>query len=226
MRLQRYIYLSNTRQSHSRGLWNSNMYVKYRHFDEIYMIASRVDKMTWWRHQMETFPALLAICAGNSPVPGEFPTQRPVTRSFDAFFDLRQTNNLFVTAWVTPSARIGPSFKYRTYHYSDVIMGAMASQIASLTIVFSTVYSGAHQRKHQSSVSLAFARGIHRRSVNSPHKWPVTGKMFPFDDVIMVLSIGPILSEVSAGWGTVGSKSTFNRPGHYQFGPLIIQWRQ
>ena len=44
---------------------------------------------TWWRHQMETFSALLAICAGNSPVTGEFPTQRPVTRSFDVFFDLR-----------------------------------------------------------------------------------------------------------------------------------------
>ena len=43
---------------------------------------------TWWRHQMETFSALLAICAGNSPVPGEFPTQRPVTGSFDVFFDL------------------------------------------------------------------------------------------------------------------------------------------
>ena len=43
----------------------------------------------WWRHQMETFSALLALCAGNSPVPGEFPTQKPVTRSFDVFFDLR-----------------------------------------------------------------------------------------------------------------------------------------
>ena len=43
----------------------------------------------WWRRQMETFSALLAICTGNSPVPGEFPTQRPVTRSFDVFFDLR-----------------------------------------------------------------------------------------------------------------------------------------
>ena len=43
---------------------------------------------TWWRHQMETFSALLAICAGNSPATGEFPTQRPVTRSFDVFFDL------------------------------------------------------------------------------------------------------------------------------------------
>ena len=38
---------------------------------------------------METFSALLAICAGNSPVPGEFPTQRPVARNFDVFFDLR-----------------------------------------------------------------------------------------------------------------------------------------
>ena len=42
----------------------------------------------WWRHQMETFSALLAICVGNSPVTGEFPSQRPVTRNFDVFFDL------------------------------------------------------------------------------------------------------------------------------------------
>ena len=70
-------------------------------------------------------------------------------------------------------------------HYDDVIMGAMASQITSLTTVYSTVISGADQRKHQSSVSLAFVWGIHRGPVNSPHKWPVTRKMFPFDDVIM-----------------------------------------
>ena len=53
-------------------------------------------------------------------------------------------------------------------------------------IVDSTVYSGADQRKHQGSASLAFVRGIHRWPVNSPHKWPVTRKMFPFDEVIMV----------------------------------------
>ena len=75
-------------------------------------------------------------------------------------------------------------FKYQ-YHYNDVIMGAMASQITSLTIVYSTVHSGADQRKHQSSASLAFVRGIHRWPVNSPHKWPVTRKIFPFDDVII-----------------------------------------
>ena len=65
-------------------------------------------------------------------------------------------------------------------------MGAMASQITNLVIVYLIVYSGADQRKHQSSASLAFVRGIHRWPVNSPHKWPVARKMFPFDDVIML----------------------------------------
>ena len=68
-------------------------------------------------------------------------------------------------------------------------MGAMASQITSLTIVYWIFYSGADQRKHQSSVSLAFVLGIHRGPVNSPHKWPVTRKMFPFDDVIISIEI-------------------------------------
>ena len=70
-------------------------------------------------------------------------------------------------------------------HYSDVIMGAMASQMTSLTIIYWTVYSSADQRKHRSSVSLPFVQGIHRWPVNSPHKRPVTRKRFPFDDVIM-----------------------------------------
>ena len=66
-------------------------------------------------------------------------------------------------------------------------MDAIASQITNITIVYSIVYSDADQRKHQSSASLAFVRGIRRGPVNSPHKWPVTRKMFPFDDVIMML---------------------------------------
>ena len=70
-------------------------------------------------------------------------------------------------------------------HYNDVIIIAMASQITSLMIVYSTTYSGADQRKHQSSASLAFVREIHRWPVNYSHKRPVTRKMFPFDDVIM-----------------------------------------
>ena len=64
-------------------------------------------------------------------------------------------------------------------------MSTMASQITSLTLVYSSVHSGADQRKHQSSASLAFVPGIYRWPVNSPHKRPVTWKMFPFDDVIM-----------------------------------------
>ena len=63
--------------------------------------------LVWWRHPMETFYALLAHCAGNSPVPGEFPTQRPVTRSFGVFFDLRLNKRLSKQAWcwwfLTPS---------------------------------------------------------------------------------------------------------------------------
>ena len=70
-------------------------------------------------------------------------------------------------------------------HYNDVTMSEIASQITSLTIVYSILHSDADQRKHQSSASLAFVWGSHRGTVNSPHKWPVTRKMFPFDDVIM-----------------------------------------
>ena len=61
--------------------------------------ASLVWNTAWWRHQMETFSAPLAICAGNSPVTGEFPAQRPVTRSFDVFFDLRLNKWLSKQSW-------------------------------------------------------------------------------------------------------------------------------
>ena len=77
------------------------------------------------------------------------------------------------------------------YHYDDVIMGAMASQITSFTNVYLTVYSTADRRKHKSSASLAFLRG----PVNSPHKWPVTRKMFAFDDVIMSRLFGDIATQ-------------------------------
>ena len=61
------------------------------------MCSSR--KFPWWRHQMETFSALLAICAGNSPVPCEFPTQGPVTHNFDVYFDLRPNKRLSKQSW-------------------------------------------------------------------------------------------------------------------------------
>ena len=73
-------------------------------------------------------------------------------------------------------------------------MDTIASQMTSLIIVYSTVYSDADQRKPQSSASLAFVRGIHRWPVNSPHKGPVTRKMFPFDDVIMMYIVRVLVS--------------------------------
>ena len=100
--------------------------------------------------------------------------------------------------WGTVWCLIMLGFHWNIYlhwntYYSDIIMSAMASQITSVSIVYSTVCSGAYQRKHESSASLAFVRGIHWWLVNSPHKGPVTRKMFPFDDVIMTHEIPPVL---------------------------------
>ena len=83
-------------------------------------------------------------------------------------------------------------------------MGPTASQITSLTIVYSSVYSGTDPRKHQSSVSLAFVQGIHQWLVNSLYKWPVTRKMFPLVDVIMIsiLRLGCSLCTIQWGWST------------------------
>ena len=77
------------------------------------------------------------------------------------------------------------SFIFCGIYCHDVMISVMVTQITSFAVVYSTVYSGADQTKHQTSASLAFVRGIHQWPVNSPHKGPVTRKMFPFDDVIM-----------------------------------------
>ena len=93
--------------------------------DTIYLTKSN----SWWRHQMETFSALLAIYAGNSPVTGEFPAQRPVTRSFDVFFYLRLNERLGTQSWgwwfETPSRSLWRHCNVRTkvncVQSSDVI---------------------------------------------------------------------------------------------------------
>ena len=93
----------------------------------------------------------------------------------------------------------GPNLQHccvcRCVHYSDVITSAMATQIAGVSIVFSTVCSGADQRKHQSPASLAFVMRIHRWPMDSPHKGPVTRKVFTFDDAIMPAPWGTLLTE-------------------------------
>ena len=102
------------------------------------------------------------------------------------FSNLKMTRQL--GQWLVEFRDLRLTLKERNLmncHYADVIMIEMASQITSLTVVYSIINSGADQSKHQSSASLAFVRGFHRWPVNSPHKGPVTRKMFPFDDVIM-----------------------------------------
>ena len=73
---------------------------------------------TWWRHQMEIFSALLALCGGNSPVTGEFPSQRPVTRSFDVFFDLRLNKRMSKQSW-------GWWLRRHHAHYDVIVMSSL-----------------------------------------------------------------------------------------------------
>ena len=91
--------------------------IKYWHpsiltYDSYYVIKM---SWPWWRHQMETFSALLAICAGNSLVFSEFPAQRPVTRSFDVFFDSHLNKQLSKQSWA------GDLIRYRA-HYDVTVM--------------------------------------------------------------------------------------------------------
>ena len=108
---------------------------------------------------------------------------------FDSFPYIKRTQILeIISQWTQVSICSTQSISELLVHYNDVIMSAIPSHMTRLTIVHSIVYSDADQRKHQSCASLAFVRGIHRGPVNSPHKWPVTRNMFPFDDVIMCLA--------------------------------------
>ena len=113
-------------------------------------------------------------------------------------------------------------------------MGTLASQITSLTIVYSALYSGADQSKHQSSASLAFVWRIHRAPVNSPHKWPVTWKMSPFDDVIMEAWINCLpfwdgisnafLLEKVDNWQWIGTGSGIGSAGNKQQDNDATKW--
>ena len=98
------------------------------------------------------------------------------------------------------------------------------SQITSLTIVCSAFYSGADQRQHQSSVSLAFVRGIHWSPVNSPHKGPVTWKMIQFDDAIMMppaLPLCPPPQPLPCPYALPPQPMPLcSTPKHYRYAPL------
>ena len=86
-----------------------------------------------------------------------------------------------------------PRYK-SSVHCNDVVMGVIASQITSCTVVYSTAYSKRRSKKTPNSASPTFVKGIHRWMMNSPHRWPVTRKMFPFGDVIMIIRLGSCMS--------------------------------
>ena len=93
--------------------------------------------------------------------------------------------NAIKSTLIRISIRGGRPWNYMEIHYSDVAMSPFASQITSVSIVYSTVCSGADQRQHQSPASLTVVRGIHWWLVIYPNKRPLTRKMYPLDDVIM-----------------------------------------
>ena len=100
-------------------------------------------------------------------------------------------------------------------------MSTMAYQITSFTIVYSTIYSCEDQRKHQSSTSLPFVRIIHRWPVKSPHKEPVTRKMFPFDDVIISLKRRRL---TGIGTWNYKPKTAWTPSQIYNGNPYINKW--
>ena len=141
-------------------------------FPERILIYKPASTRPWWRHRMETFSVVLVLCVGNSPVTDEFPSQKPMTRS--VFFDLRLNKRLSKQSWgrwfETPSHSLWRHCNTRWFlvksppihappgelvmsfnalHYSDVILSVMMFQITGVSIVYSTVCSGADQRKHQ-----------------------------------------------------------------------------
>ena len=96
---------------------------------------------SWWRHQMETFSALPAICTWNSPVPGEFPAQRPVTRSFDVFFDLRLNKWLSKQSWSWWFTTLWrPLWRHRNIQLICCILLHYACETLSWDILYRTVY--------------------------------------------------------------------------------------
>ena len=97
-----------------RGLTSKKTGIAFQHFICRWTNTVKCSD-TWWRHQMETFSALLANCAGNPQVPGEFPAQRPVTRSFDIFFDLRLNKRLSKQSW-------GWWFETHRAHHDVIVM--------------------------------------------------------------------------------------------------------
>ena len=113
-----------------------------------------------------------------------FPSNNVISRKKIFIFRMWQINTLIWIAWWADTLERKRQFQIPNIRYSDVIMSAIVSQITGVSMVCSTVSSGADQRKHQTSASLVFVRRIERWPVNFPYKETVIRKKFIFDDVI------------------------------------------
>ena len=197
----------------------SNLYHKYtiNHLDRqsksdpksLQPEASRTTVKTWW-HQMETFSALLAFCVGNSPVTGEFPSQRPVTWNFDVFFDLHLNKQLSKHLWRWWFDTLSRSLwrhckmmKFTQDLESQLIyqFRAQRPQVISLediTVtshehhgvsnwIYPTACSGLHRIQHQSLALWDLCEG-NRWLVVYHHKGPVMQKGFPYRNIIMTVN--------------------------------------
>ena len=203
-------------------------------------------RYSWWRHRMETFSALLTLCAGNSPVTGEFPTQRPVTRSFDVFFDLRLNKRLSNQSWggwfETPLCSLWRHCNvqrnlvwaaHRTpqedrllklalqWRYNE-LDGLSNHQPIHYPLLTQPFISNADQRK-ESSASLAFVKGIHRWPVNSPHKWPVTRNIFHLMTSSWTLLVVLLLLERNRGMTRDNAASIYNRYIFLSIGDIYVR---
>ena len=106
----------------------------------LFHTISRTMSDAWWRHLMETFSALLVLCEGNSPFTGEFPSQRPVRRSFDAFFDLRLNKRSSKTIGrLAIWDAVSPIMSSQSCHTDFVLRSSLTHQQAS-TSYYNTYY--------------------------------------------------------------------------------------
>ena len=160
------------------------------------LLGWNLSKATWWHHRY--YANLLSLNQHVSNVSSCPTIIIWMTQSCDYFLIPvcigRKPCRIFhFTKWLSLSPILNCCF-HLIPRYSDVVMSAMASQITSLMIVYSTVYSDADKKKHQRSAPLAFVREIHCWPVNSSQKGPATRKMILFRDIIMdfIKSVVPI----------------------------------
>ena len=142
---------------------------QFSHMAVVQVVIQSLPDHIWWRHQMEIFSALLAICAGNSPVSGEVPAQRPVTRSFDVFFDLCLNKRLSKQLW-------GWWFEMRSHPLWRRCNGLEYYHMSGTRLTTTNV-----ETLHYCT----FVRGIHRSPLHFLHKGPVMSKACPCHDVFM-----------------------------------------